>query len=85
MKLRAKTGATLAAAAALLVLNATAPVAPAAAADKVKCFGVNACKGQSDCSTAGNACAGQNACKGQGYLMMEEDECLEKGGKLTGN
>lgn len=83
MKLDAKTGATLAAAAAFLMINATVPVAPAAAAAKVKCFGVNACKGQSACKTAASSCAGKNACKGKGYLLMEKDDCLAKGGKLT--
>lgn len=82
MKLNAKTGATLAAAAAVLVINTAVPVAPAVAGSEVKCFGVNACKGQSACKTASNACAGQNACKGKGYLMMEKDDCLAKGGKL---
>ena len=85
MKLSARTGTTLAAAAALLVLNATAPVTSAGAAEdsKVKCYGVNACKGKSACKTAGNSCSGQNACKGKGYLLMEKDDCLSKGGKLT--
>jgi uncharacterized membrane protein len=83
MKLNAKTGATLAATAAFLVINAMVPATPAAADSKVKCYGVNACKGKSACHTAANACAGQNACKGKGYLLLEKDECLEKGGKLT--
>jgi len=33
---------------------------------KSKCFGGNACKGQSECKTTTNACKGQNACKGEG-------------------
>jgi len=82
MKLNAKTGASLAAAAAILVINAV-PIAPASAGSEVKCYGVNACKGQSACQTASNACAGQNACKGKGYLMMDKDACLAKGGKLS--
>ena len=47
MKLDAKSGA-IAAAAALLVVSAAAPVTPATAASnyKVKCFGLNACKGK---------------------------------------
>ena len=63
MKLNAISGATLATAAAILVLSAAVPVAPAAAASnyKVKCFGVNACKGHGSCKSTANACKGQNA------------------------
>jgi hypothetical protein len=61
------------AAAALFVAGAALP----AAADEaeVKCEGVNACKGQSACSTAQNECAGQNGCKGKGFLMLTPEEC----------
>ena len=84
MKLNRKSGAALAVAAAFLVMNATPPVVtPAAAAYKVKCFGVNACKGHGACKTAANSCKGQNACKGQGYVMMGKVRCLFKGGTLT--
>jgi hypothetical protein len=65
----------MAAAAALLFANMAAPLASAAEEAKVKCEGVNACKGQSACGTATNACAGQNSCKGQGYLMLTKAEC----------
>ena len=55
---------------------ATAPLTANAADEaKVKCEGVNACKGQTACATAKNACAGQNACKGQGYLQLTQAEC----------
>ena len=68
------TRAAIATAAALLFSNMA--VAPASAADaKVKCEGVNACKGQSACSTASNACQGQNKCKGEGYLLLSQAEC----------
>ncbi len=43
--------------------------------DKVKCEGVNSCKGSSACKTANNACKGQNSCKGMGYLEMSKKEC----------
>jgi len=36
---------------------------------KAKCFGGNACKGQSECQTTTNACKGQNACKGEGFTL----------------
>lgn len=63
-------------AAAAAALFTTAPLTAGAAEEaKVKCEGVNACKGQSACATAKNACAGQNACKGQGYLQLTQAEC----------
>ena len=51
-----KTGASIAAAAAFLALTAVTPTASAfAKADaKVHCYGVNSCKGTSDCKTAKN-------------------------------
>ncbi len=42
---------------------------------KVKCEGVNSCKGQSDCHSARNASKGQNGCAGQGYKFMSQAEC----------
>ena len=84
MKLSAKSGATLATAAAALMLSGTVATftAPssAVAADQVKCFGVNACKGQGACKTAKNDCKGQNACKGQGFVQMTKAECDDQGG-----
>jgi uncharacterized membrane protein len=44
-------------------------------AAKVKCEGVNSCKGHGACKSAHNSCAGKNACKGQGFLMMTPEEC----------
>ena len=76
--------AILAAAAGALLLAA----APALAADqegsaaKVKCEGVNSCKGQSDCHTANNECAGKNCCKGKGFKMMTPEECKAAKEKL---
>ena len=79
MKLNAKSGATLAAAAALLVVSAAAPVTPATAASnyKVKCFGLNACKGHGSCKSTANAC------KGKGFVMMSKSTCTAKGGSTT--
>ena len=75
MKPNSISGATLAAAAAVLVLSAAAPVAPTLAASTIRCFGANACKGQGSCKSNANACKGQNACKGKGFLMMDESAC----------
>jgi hypothetical protein len=85
MKLNAISGATLAAAAAVLVLSTAAPLAPASAASnyKVKCFGLNACKGHGSCKSTANACKGQNACKGKGFVMMSKSTCTAKGGSTT--
>ena len=67
---------TLALAAAAAVLFATVSINAAAADEgKVKCEGVNACKGQSACKTAKNSCKGQNACKGAGFLELTKSEC----------
>jgi hypothetical protein len=74
----------LALATAAAVMFSTAPLTAANAADeaKVKCEGVNACKGTSACGTAANACAGKNACKGTGFLMMTKAECDAAKAKL---
>jgi hypothetical protein len=68
---------SLALATAAAVMFSTAPLTAANAADeaKVKCEGVNACKGTSACATANSACAGKNACKGAGMLMLSKAEC----------
>ena len=68
--------AILAAAAGALLLAAS----PAFAADedkegKIKCEGVNSCKGHSDCHTADSECSGKNSCKGKGYKKMTPEEC----------
>lgn len=52
------------------------------ASDKVHCYEVNACKGESDCKTTANACKGQNACKGHGFKGMAASECLSSGGVI---
>ena len=84
------TGATLAAAAALLAVStAFAAQAPkgssgvaVAASDKVHCYGVHECKGNGDCKTSENACKGQNACKGHSFKGMAAKECLNAGGTI---
>jgi SAM-dependent methyltransferase len=54
--------------------------APKAEAAQIACFGINACKGQTQCATAHNACPGQNSCKGKGLLYTSATECADKGG-----
>lgn len=74
---------TLAAAAALAF--ATAPVTSATARSynsKVKCFGVNGCKGKSSCQTARSSCKGLNSCKGKGHVVVVSKKvCKQLGGK----
>ena len=74
-KSKSFSGLSLATAAALVF--SAAPLTAASAADtaKVKCEGVNGCKGQSACHTATNGCQGQNSCKGKGYLLLSKSDC----------
>ena len=80
-----KPAASIAASAALLALSALSMTAPAIAAegDSVHCYGVNSCKGSSDCKTMQNDCKGQNSCKGHGFKAMTAKECTAAGGSLT--
>ena len=81
-----KSTLTVASTAAFLALAAAAPTAPAyaAKADKlVPCYGVNDCKGHSDCHSATNDCKGQNSCKGQGFKDLTKKQCAAQGGSLT--
>ena len=82
-----RTGLSFATSAALIAISAAAPTAPAfakhAGAAAVHCYGVNTCKGQSDCKTAHNDCKGQNSCKGQGWVgKKSEAECKAAGGTV---
>ncbi len=69
----------------LLAIGATGTARADEAKDgKVKCYGVNKCKGTGACGGPGYSCAGNNACKGQGWLLMDKDTCLKiQGGRLT--
>jgi hypothetical protein len=54
-----------------------------AAGAKVKCEGVNECKGHGACGGAGHDCAGKNECKGKGWVeMSSEADCKAKGGTV---
>ncbi|MGQ0455809.1 MAG: BufA2 family periplasmic bufferin-type metallophore [Hyphomicrobium sp.] len=77
MKISAKSGASIATAAAALFLAGAvvSPVANAAEEAKGHCMGANACKGTGACKTANNACAGKNACKGTGFTAATKAEC----------
>ncbi len=75
------TGAVIATAAALLFSTVAAPVAQAEDA-KIKCEGVNSCKGTSACATAHSSCQGQNKCKGEGFLQLSKSDCDAAKAKL---
>tara|TARA_R110001599_G_scaffold8670_1_gene42512 strand:+ start:414 stop:863 length:450 start_codon:yes stop_codon:yes gene_type:complete len=53
------------------------------AGDKVHCYGVHSCKGNSDCKTAEHACKGQNSCGGHGFKGMDAKACLDAGGTIA--
>lgn len=66
-----------------LVVADFTPVAQAADDAKIKCSGINACKGTSECKTAGSACHGKNTCKGKGWTTTTAKDCTDKGGKVV--
>ena len=79
------TGAALATAAAGLLLSGCAAMGGSSSDSMeagVHCYGVNGCKGQTNCKSANNNCKGQNSCKGKGWLNMSKDECETKGGEI---
>ena len=80
-----KTAAGFAAAAALIALSGATIAAPAIAKDAktVHCYGVNSCKGESDCKSGNHDCKGMNDCKGQGFKDTTAAECTKAGGSLT--
>ena len=86
-----KTSASFALAAAAMALSGMSFAADApkgsdgkaiAASDKVHCYNVHDCKGNSDCKTAEHSCKTQNACKGHGFKAMAAAECLSSKGTI---
>jgi uncharacterized membrane protein len=78
----------LAAAAAIFALSAgvTGSVhaeSSKAKAETVHCFGVNSCKGTSDCKSYNHDCKGMNDCKGQGFKAESAKKCAADGGTTT--
>src|SRR5271170_371878 len=82
MKLDARSGAAIAAAAATLFLAGVNMSTPVFAADEGHCIGANACKGQSACKGGNHSCKGLNACKGQGFAEMTKADCAAAKGKF---
>ena len=78
--------AAIAAAAAFFALSSVSLTSPAFAGggkDTVHCFGVNSCKGMSDCKSGNHDCKGMNSCKGDGFKALTTDACKAAGGSLT--
>jgi hypothetical protein len=75
---------TLASAAALVALTAMATVPTTASAEdaKVHCYGVNSCKGESDCKSGNHECKGENSCKGEGFKALTKADCTAQHGSL---
>jgi hypothetical protein len=48
----------------------------------VACLGGNSCKGQSVCKSFNHGCQGMNTCKGKGFVLITEQACKQKGGKI---
>jgi uncharacterized membrane protein len=82
-----KTAFSLAAVAAVMALSNFAASTPAFAQDakdaKVHCYGVNSCKGMSDCKAGKHECKGMNDCKGQGFKELSTKACTAQGGSTT--
>ncbi len=84
-----KSAASFALIASTLALSAVAAEAPKgssgkaiSANDKVHCYNVHDCKGNSDCKTAEHSCKGQNACKGHGFKAVTLKDCVAKAGTV---
>ena len=75
MKATRKLGGAAIATAAALIFSSLAVSTASADEAKMKCAGVNACKGQSACKSSHNSCKGMNNCKGQGFLEMSKADC----------
>lgn len=79
-------GVSFAATAAVIAVAAAATATPVMAesgAKQVHCYGINTCKGTSDCKSFNHECKGQNECKGQGFKTLTEKECTAAGGSTT--
>ncbi len=76
-------GALVASAVAGLFAAATPAVVQAKEGGKVKCSGINSCKGTGACKSATSSCKGMNDCKGKGWIETSEKECKAKKGTVV--
>ncbi len=80
---RIATGTLVAAAASGLLYGLYESVhafAPTAAPGEIACWGINACRAKTACTTAFNACTAQNDCRGRGYIYVSAATCETQGG-----
>lgn len=82
MQIKKLSGATMAAAAAMLFTSGLTGVSVAADTATVHCTGVNSCKGTSECKSAKNSCKGQNSCKGMGWVSLSKADCTAAKAKV---
>ena len=76
-------GALVASAVAGLFAAATPGVVYAKDTGKVKCSGINDCKGKGACKSATSSCKGMNDCKGKGWVETSDKECKAKKGTVV--
>jgi len=78
-------GILIASAVATLITSGSlvAQAADKAGGEKVRCAGINECKGHGSCASAEHSCAGKNSCKGQGWVETSTAECSQKSGKVV--
>ena len=50
--------------------------------DVVHCYGVNSCKGSSDCKTTTHECKGMNSCRNQGFKAIAAGTCFSRRGTI---
>jgi hypothetical protein len=76
-------GALVASAVAGLFAAATPAVVFAKDTGKVKCTGINDCKGKGACKSSASSCKGMNECKGKGMVETTAKECSAKKGTVV--
>jgi hypothetical protein len=76
-------GAVIASAVAGLFAAATPAVVHAKGGGKVKCSGINDCKGKGACKSATSSCKSMNDCKGKGWIEVSDKECTKKKGTVV--
>ena len=83
MDMKKLTGIALATAAAGLLTSVSVSASPVT--QTAPCYGVNSCKGSSQCKTANSSCKGSNNCRGKGFLLMSPKACEVSGGQSSGS
>lgn len=71
-------------AAALILAGCASAGQKVATSGAVECAGINGCKGQSACKTAGHECKGQNSCKTANNACKGQGSCKTAGNACKG-